>query len=1379
MSSKKGQASGYSGYTRQNTQEFQATETEDLLELLAGIGDVDFTSHPDPDQFSNALEDLIDMDADDDYEVPLDKGDNLGGGPARRQPGEQGSGDTLSNGGSGEQGIEVVVQRPGDVIEKTCSSGVAQMEAQSVDQAVSSSTGGFESADMEQGFTSFAGGVSAPQGGPEMMIEMETQGGPSQSDDAGGEGIGQVVTQEPVVTGDASYGQPLMADPCTSSQSAVVQPDVQVEGEGQPVASFVPVTESSEVVYQSQQYGVESTSQFEQGSEIMYAGGEPDSVESSSHFAPAEEISSAPLAEREEGYIETTAYSTPADQSSGYPSTVEESMVQQSGREGSSEVDTVTTTVESGDSAVYSTETVDATAGQPLYYGDSVYTTAEATEHGEAMDQSGIAQDEGRVETFQETAPVGDQHGTPMMAGSGEMIRDMSSIDQSQLAAAQVLSTLPQHSADMNAQTTTDRSFAGAFAQYVQSSVQYSEEEAMETSYDQTSQPEVEMAPTTSADQFIDNATGSQAEAEPAPEQYVEAPHSDSGSYGNSEELQGSADAGEVEDTVSQVVTEVEQEVTSSGVDSPAGQVETEGTVYSEATPEVVGADHVPGEEYDDQAESYQPSHSFQYTQEGDQTTDYQVVHSKEQAQGDSSQGVLSTQYVQAEGYQEQVQYQPLQSAEDVQAEVQAEDYQTVHQEHPQVVDYQIPEAAEQGEQYSVEQQGEQYSVEQQGEQYSVEQQEEQYNVQQEGEQYHVQQGEQYSVQQQEEQYSVEQHEEQYGVQQHEGQYGVDQSGDLPQPHVQSEYPSVQPDETVPTETYQIGQPGEAPAEGYAVAEPGEQVQPEEYQEVQSSEQVMSEYQVVQPDGQIETQAYQEFQVGEQAGTSEVEYQSVQPEHVQEESVETYQPMEYVSAGDMAGQNQDDVEQFFVNTGQPGVEFSHSIGEGEVPSQLEQQVVTSEGFQVVGQEVPAAEDSAEVQQVETSEEVVAAESSMEVDPSGHADMLAAASEIAGVTASETGTEGMPSQETEAGSDSENEEFVPVAIETRRVAALESEKETEGVASGMEHLAVGDTTDMPEQAEPRQEVETPAQGETGQSQITLITSQGQTIRTIPASVLSQLQQAAGGQRVISSSSVAALLQRHLAQQQTGPAVIQAKQTSLLHPQQGASLLQQGQTTSLLQQGQTVSLLQQQGQTASSLLQGQTASSLLQQQTASSLVQGQTTTALLQGQTASSLLQQPQSASSLLQAASLLKQQSQQAASQPQQAASTTQQQQTPQQPVVEPPVTRILQDIEPTGTGPQVVNLYVQWQNVDALCWLDVLLCPLVHSPTLTALMTPQRLQELEGTILCTLLKAYRQSQSMLQALLTRAAQQEAQARAENPAQQSSTTPAINIVNKVS
>lgn len=137
--------------------------------------------------------------------------------------------------------------------------------------------------------------------------------------------------------------------------------------------------------------------------------------------------------------------------------------------------------------------------------------------------------------------------------------------------------------------------------------------------------------------------------------------------------------------------------------------------------------------------------------------------------------------------------------------------------------------------------------------------------------------------------------------------------------------------------------------------------------------------------------------------------------------------------------------------------------------------------------------------------------------------------------------------------------------------------------------------------------------------------------------------------------------------------------------------------------------------------------------------------------------------------------------PQPAAASTQQtsQQVAAAQLPEAPLTRIMQDVAAKATGPQVVNLYVQWQNVDALCWLDVLLCPLVHSPTLTALMTPQRMQDIEGTILSMLLKAYRQAQGVLEALLTRAAQQDAQARAENPVQQSSTTPAVNIVNKVS
>ena len=86
--------------------------------------------------------------------------------------------------------------------------------------------------------------------------------------------------------------------------------------------------------------------------------------------------------------------------------------------------------------------------------------------------------------------------------------------------------------------------------------------------------------------------------------------------------------------------------------------------------------------------------------------------------------------------------------------------------------------------------------------------------------------------------------------------------------------------------------------------------------------------------------------------------------------------------------------------------------------------------------------------------------------------------------------------------------------------------------------------------------------------------------------------------------------------------------------------------------------------------------------------------------------------------------------------------------------------------------------MDALCWMDVLLCPLVHSPTLATMMTGDRMTVMEGTILASLFKAYKQAQGVLLALLNRSATLEAEARSKNPALAQSTTPAVNIVNKV-
>ncbi|CAG5126054.1 unnamed protein product [Candidula unifasciata] len=63
------------------------------------------------------------------------------------------------------------------------------------------------------------------------------------------------------------------------------------------------------------------------------------------------------------------------------------------------------------------------------------------------------------------------------------------------------------------------------------------------------------------------------------------------------------------------------------------------------------------------------------------------------------------------------------------------------------------------------------------------------------------------------------------------------------------------------------------------------------------------------------------------------------------------------------------------------------------------------------------------------------------------------------------------------------------------------------------------------------------------------------------------------------------------------------------------------------------------------------------------------------------------------------------------------------------------------------NLFVQWQNLDAMCWMDVVLIMLVHSPSLRPLCDLDSGHELASTLLVTLLKANRQAQILLQNLL--------------------------------
>ncbi|BFZ20984.1 hypothetical protein BsWGS_24023 [Bradybaena similaris] len=71
------------------------------------------------------------------------------------------------------------------------------------------------------------------------------------------------------------------------------------------------------------------------------------------------------------------------------------------------------------------------------------------------------------------------------------------------------------------------------------------------------------------------------------------------------------------------------------------------------------------------------------------------------------------------------------------------------------------------------------------------------------------------------------------------------------------------------------------------------------------------------------------------------------------------------------------------------------------------------------------------------------------------------------------------------------------------------------------------------------------------------------------------------------------------------------------------------------------------------------------------------------------------------------------------------------------------------TSPSICrdNLFLQWQNLDAMCWMDVVLIMLVHSPSLRPLSELEASHELASTLLVTLLKANRQAQILLQNLL--------------------------------
>ena len=79
-----------------------------------------------------------------------------------------------------------------------------------------------------------------------------------------------------------------------------------------------------------------------------------------------------------------------------------------------------------------------------------------------------------------------------------------------------------------------------------------------------------------------------------------------------------------------------------------------------------------------------------------------------------------------------------------------------------------------------------------------------------------------------------------------------------------------------------------------------------------------------------------------------------------------------------------------------------------------------------------------------------------------------------------------------------------------------------------------------------------------------------------------------------------------------------------------------------------------------------------------------------------------------------------------------------------PVYQLVSELKPELQVPALSvsrdNLFVQWQNLDAMCWMDVVLIMLVYSPTLRPLVNMDPGHELASTLLITLLKANRQAQ---------------------------------------
>ncbi|XP_046574552.1 uncharacterized protein LOC124282589 isoform X2 [Haliotis rubra] len=95
------------------------------------------------------------------------------------------------------------------------------------------------------------------------------------------------------------------------------------------------------------------------------------------------------------------------------------------------------------------------------------------------------------------------------------------------------------------------------------------------------------------------------------------------------------------------------------------------------------------------------------------------------------------------------------------------------------------------------------------------------------------------------------------------------------------------------------------------------------------------------------------------------------------------------------------------------------------------------------------------------------------------------------------------------------------------------------------------------------------------------------------------------------------------------------------------------------------------------------------------------------------------------------------------------------------------EIAEEDTGPvtlldkKCLNLFIQWQNKDAMCWLDVVMIVLCNSVTIQKLFTDEKSAEsVKDSVLTTLLKAYYQAQTLMQKLTAKEQEDHKEAVAE-------------------